>query len=1059
VKKNPNAVGIDKVIVDELSDISRRRGEDPGTLDRPWEAECHAKKLFGVCLSGGGIRSATFALGVLQGLTEKELLPRADYLSTVSGGGYIGSWLQGVLYRDHTAGYEQLIPDVPTDASKDPISFLRKYSNYLAPRVGLSLDSIVIPIIWLRNTMLNQTIIVAAFAALFLLLSLPGSGIHELDQIDSLCFSWAAMLVAGVLGVFAVSVIGYNLRKITNRQFTTAQETAFKPGKGTESVGKFVVLPLVSGVVSLLFALVSWPQASKALWTAIFESPGISWLERGSNVFLPWGCLALLLWLLLTLLQWGGGFVQCFERSSHHPTWLAWLHLIWMPLVSALFMWALFVAVSLHLAPHHGLPMSLHRAEYTVAVGPPLYLLVLHLGIALQIGLMGRDFPDSTREWLARAGALMLSVAAIWVGLFAVAIFAPFWVAKLWLTSGAGISSAAGAWLLSTLMSVLAGKSAKTKGVNDHGPSHSIVLDYVARYGPFIAITGFLVAVAFGVQLLLRHTLWSVPGLLGRFVGGYWDFFPDSGASHEHPLAFLVIAVVIAVVIAAVLSLRLDINEFSLSHFYKNRLVRCYMGASAGAVRKPDPFTGFDPKDDIALDSLKCESVPLPLQAQAPYPILNATLTVTEGSELATQERKAASWIFTPRFSGFIPSPSEANRLEERLSENGFVPTSEILGGGVHLGTATGISGAALNPSSGFHTAPQTAFLLTLFNVRLGWWVGNPRSLTYRRPGPLFALWWLTRELFGFADERSAYLNLSDGGNFENLGLYELVRRRCHFVIAVDAEEDADYKFGSLGGAVRKCRADFGAEIEIDPRPIRPKNGHSHSHCVVGRIRYPEPGSSPGWLLYIKASLTGDEPADVQEYQRSASEFPQQSTLNQFFSESQFESYRRLGLHILRTAIDRNEAANLEDLFSRLAIRWESAPPAPEGAFVHHAEAYAKLMRVLNDSADLESLDSDIIERLPQTAHADTANRKAFFFHLDLLQFMENVFFDLNFNSAHAWNHPANEGWKKLFEYWAGQELLKTVWSAQKLNYSASFQNFFDDLGNDDVAPPEGRRI
>jgi hypothetical protein len=116
-------------------------------------------------------------------------------------------------------------------------------------------------------------------------------------------------------------------------------------------------------------------------------------------------------------------------------------------------------------------------------------------------------------------------------------------------------------------------------------------------------------------------------------------------------------------------------------------------------------------------------------------------------------------------------------------------------------------------------------------------------------------------------------------------------------------------------------------------------------------------------------------------------------------------------------------------------------------------------MHVLMDSPDLENLDGDVVEHLPETAHVDKAHRRAFFFYLDLLQFMENVFFDLNFSSAPAWNHPANAGWKKLFEYWAGQESLKAVWKAQKPNYSASFRNFFDDLGNVDVAPPEGRRM
>jgi hypothetical protein len=361
-----------------------------------------------------------------------------------------------------------------------------------------------------------------------------------------------------------------------------------------------------------------------------------------------------------------------------------------------------------------------------------------------------------------------------------------------------------------------------------------------------------------------------------------------------------------------------------MHHFYENRLVRCFLGASAAKKRQPDSFTGFDPQDDIPLSDLRCERLG---GTVAPYPILNATVTVTVGAELATQERKAIPWFFTPRYSGF---PAETSSSVETAGSGAgkqhgaaFVDTSKILGGGVRLGTATAVSGAALNPSDGYHFAPQTAFLMTLFNVRLGWWVGNPQvQTTYCRTGPRFALFCLIRELFGFVSDRTAYLNLSDGGNFENLGLYELVRHRCRYIIAVDGEQDPNYVFEALGGAVRKCREDFGIEIEIDPHPLAPEQGLSSAHCVIGRINYLETGSQPGWLLYVKASMTGDEPADVEQYRRQHPDFPQQATAQQFFLESQFESYRRLGLHIARTALDSNVGSDLDETFIRLQNRW-----------------------------------------------------------------------------------------------------------------------------------------
>src|SRR5260370_21415405 len=112
MKVNPKAVEFSQAAVAELEDILHRRGVDPPTLDRAeWVQHCHDQKLFGVSISGGGIRSATFALGVLQGLEEKKLLSKADYLSTVSWGEYIGSWLQCGLKR--AQNYQTLTRKVP----------------------------------------------------------------------------------------------------------------------------------------------------------------------------------------------------------------------------------------------------------------------------------------------------------------------------------------------------------------------------------------------------------------------------------------------------------------------------------------------------------------------------------------------------------------------------------------------------------------------------------------------------------------------------------------------------------------------------------------------------------------------------------------------------------------------------------------------------------------------------------------------------------------------------------------------------------------------------------
>jgi hypothetical protein len=220
------------------------------------------------------------------------------------------------------------------------------------------------------------------------------------------------------------------------------------------------------------------------------------------------------------------------------------------------------------------------------------------------------------------------------------------------------------------------------------------------------------------------------------------------------------------------------------------------------------------------------------------------------------------------------------------------------------------ISGAAANPNMGYHSSPVVGFLMTLFNVRLGWWLGNPGpsgTKTWRRSGPRYSVGPLFSEAVGNTTDRYKYVNLSDGGHFENLGLYEMVLRRCHYVVVSDAGEDPECSFADLGEAVRKIRIDFGIPIEFDPMSIYPRSqidalkGPGHN-CAIGRIRYSvvDGDAAPdGVIVYIKPACYGDEPRDIYEYFKTNPTFPHESTADQFFSESQFESYRMLGAYTM----------------------------------------------------------------------------------------------------------------------------------------------------------------
>ena len=234
------------------------------------------------------------------------------------------------------------------------------------------------------------------------------------------------------------------------------------------------------------------------------------------------------------------------------------------------------------------------------------------------------------------------------------------------------------------------------------------------------------------------------------------------------------------------------------------------------------------------------------------------------------------------------------------------------------MGSAMSISGAAASPNMGYHSSPALTFLMTVFNVRLGHWSPNPANENnWAKHGPTFGGTYLLKELFGETEYTSPFVYLSDGGHFENLGLYELVRRRCACIVAIDAGQDGNSQFDDLGNAIRKCYADFGVVIDIHTNDL--KSGYS----VVGHITYPD--APLGTLIYIKPRLTGSEPADLLNYKCTHPGFPHESTSDQWFDESQFESYRKLGHWIARAVLE----APLLEARQRQAMAGDTAPELP----------------------------------------------------------------------------------------------------------------------------------
>jgi hypothetical protein len=206
----------------------------------------------------------------------------------------------------------------------------------------------------------------------------------------------------------------------------------------------------------------------------------------------------------------------------------------------------------------------------------------------------------------------------------------------------------------------------------------------------------------------------------------------------------------------------------------------------------------------------------------------------------------------------------------------------------------------------GYHTSPVTAFMLTVFNVRLGHWCPNPvyRHLSViKQRSPTLGAWYLFKELFAQSGDEDQFVYLSDGGHFENLGVYELVRRRCRMIMVVDGSEDEARVFEDFANMTRKCYTDFGVKIDIDLKDLRinKDTGLSPRCWALGDIVYPNVGENAavGVLLYVKPSMMANMPEDILNYAAKNVSFPHQPTPDQFFDEAQFESYRKLGYTLM----------------------------------------------------------------------------------------------------------------------------------------------------------------
>lgn len=854
---------IEEVLKAEQSELQKLRS-------RPEGKQRLKDKKVGLAFSGGGIRSATFHLGVLQTLAEYGLLKQFDYLSTVSGGGYIGSWLARWIQQEGISKVEQALPGGLQEAPE--VNFLRDYSNFLTPRKGLfGADTWAAIATYLRNLLLNQAILISFLGAVLLFPWALGRafafGPYEGLQ------PMALGVIAGALITLAVACGVLNT--------STCRGGKPKAFSQQRWVLATVVLPLFAGAFLLNYSI--WRRPG--MWTPEFS------VVAGAAVY-----------VLGHLLGWASAKIVCRAEPKSVPPFLNVLWALPAGIFAGYEVYGLSCLAYYWKSSMYADTGLWHAASW----GTPLVVVAFLLAGTVHTGLAKFALSFEMHEWWARLGGWLMLWSLFWTALFGVAIFAPWEVAKikgyLWAKSAAIL-----AWLVHSGYGALLGWSKKTGGKNQSGSGGdtSLVREIVARAAPLVFAAGLLILVACGVHALAQAA--QVPGTTAH---DYWKAAGTFRGSWLWGAFFLLLA------FSIFLSWRVDINRFSMNLLYRNRIVRCYLGAS-NPHRREQPFTGFDPADDVKLETF-AQPDGKPMQGgmaySGPYPILNGTMTVTHGQRLAWQERKAESFVFTPRFCGYdFPELRPENNKSSGAVEGAYQATHQwaFRDGGIPLGSAVAISGAAVNPNSGYHTFPPLAFLMTVFNVRLGVWLANPRfkneefwaRLRQPQGGPALSLLYLLNELVGTATDRSKYVNLSDGAHFENLAIYELVRRECDFIVAGDAGEDPGPGFEDLINAIRKCRTDLGAEITLDLEPFRitGSEGYATAHFRFGTIEYAS-GKS-GKILYLKSSLTKNDPEDVKAYKRAHAAFPHESTADQFFDESQFESYRMLGRCSMSSAI------------------------------------------------------------------------------------------------------------------------------------------------------------
>ena len=968
----------------------------------------------GFALSGGGIRSATFCLGIFQALAkEPGLLRKIDFISSVSGGGFFASFYGRLFARadvvnsitppERFTDVEKLlspdektrleIPDETTTGGKQVHSWktgvfrwLRENGRYLAPNGSGDLLSALA--VFIRNWATIQLFIASSLLAFFLILGLIRFELPPLPLADTATFWWSPYVyVAGAMALFVVLPMGWSywcftLRDpdgITARQYTSTErwKAAGNFGlRGMIVLGGLGVFLIAAGAV--LHSLIEVARLRYA-GTAILDLTFIAWQYGRLYGSLPDA---------MRIRPKDEQSLLPGNQPKHPAVLQKTLKGIWVLMAAFSIVVAACAAVWQRSSP------ILLTVSMLVSALVLVVLAVIFWRVTTPVRAEGLlDQSEKARniltQYLSAAIVVTIAISAfVLIDSAGQTVYAMTFhtsILRMFIAAFTAISSVVpfAQWIVSLV---------GTK--KNAAPRPSIRV--LAAIGAAIVFLPFLLSIsAFSHALAYDfRPPADAPKALSQNVATTKDMPPASSSEENSKAAFrssdLIVTYLVLVALFCFLvgggwtgSPWIFINRSSLHPLYTARLIRAYLGASnnlrygSTAPGVSDPVDGDDVAQEDYWRPVEKEGF---WKKGAPLHLVNVTIneTVDGSSQTEQRDRKGIGMAIGPAgFSvgikhhvvvtpGGNPSTCKIYPDAGRGDFRVFLPNQQqqkdtFAGQELSLGNWTAISGAAVATGLGSLNSLGTSLLTGFFNLRLGfWWDSGTDSVTAGNGLSRTIGKWITRifpaqsslidEFMGrFHGTVRRYWYLTDGGHFEDLGAYELIRRRLPLIVIVDAEADPDYAFGELANLILKARLDFNAEITFldreDPNDLAAFNkatdkvsdcfhyvrqeffgtldqlrrgkwasepiperkaffksvretGLSLRHVALARVNYlDDPGAST-LLLLIKPTLIGEEPQDISNYHSANPSFPQQTTAQQFFNEAQWESYRRLGQHI-----------------------------------------------------------------------------------------------------------------------------------------------------------------